>query len=84
MSGEEEDSGIGVVYQFLGGLAIVGMVVLAILQSYFGRVIGKFEIGVYVLLLITALSLLRPKWFRSVIEYVADKLPFVRFTKDGG
>jgi hypothetical protein len=64
------------------GIALLASTVgIALLAVALGRTIDKWLVILALVPMIAGLVLLRPKWMQWLVETVADRLPFVKFTK---
>lgn len=73
---------IGPFYKILAVLLTVAAVILLILHEISGRVNTWIDVALLGVIASFVLALIRPNWFDGFVKTIADKLPFLKFTKD--
>lgn len=74
-------SDIGPAYQFIAAVLLavgLGLIVLHAIQK---RDLTWIDFGVFVVIALLFLALVRPAGFDNVIKSVADKIPFINYKK---
>lgn len=74
---------IGPFYKILGALALIGGLVLIILETHTHQGVSTLGIIRFGILMLVCLALIRPNKFDEVVKSLADKLPMFSFKKDG-
>lgn len=82
MTGPESDGDVGTLYKGLGVLLFLAALIFTGAVFLLGREFDRFTVVAIALPYLGALILWRPKWLAWVIETVADKVPFVKFSKN--
>lgn len=71
---------IGPAYKILAGVFLLGGLGLVGLHAKAGA-FGVYDFGIIVVLALFCLALWRPDGFDSLVKTIADKVPFLSFTK---
>lgn len=72
---------IGPLYKFLAVLFSLAAVGLLIIHANAGKDSTWVDVGMMGVVGSMVLALIRPKWFDNFIKSIADKIPFLSFTK---
>lgn len=73
-SGQVSPPNVGVIYQLLGIVALVGLLVLDVVATTHGQ-LNLVIVSLNVILLLVILALIRPAFFNDAVKTLASKLP---------
>ncbi len=72
---------IGVAYQLVGSVILLGTCGIVGWGVYAGHAYSKIDGLLVGGLIVASLALLRPDWLDNLVKTVVDKLPFFKYTK---
>lgn len=73
-SGQISPPNVGVIYQLLGVIALVGLLVLDVVATTHGQ-LNLVIVSLNIILLLVILALIRPAFFNDAVKTLASKLP---------
>lgn len=73
-SGQVSPPNVGLLYQILGVIALVGLVILDLVATIHGQ-LNLITVSLNVILLLVILALIRPAFFNDAMKTLASKLP---------
>lgn len=73
-SGQVSPPNVGVIYQLLGIVALVGLLVLDVVATTHGQ-LNLVIVSLNIILLLVILALIRPAFFNDAVKTLASKLP---------
>lgn len=72
---------IGPIYQIIAGFCLITTVLIGVLHAHHDRPISNYDIYWLAIIALLCLALWRPDNFDSLLKTLADKLPFLSYTK---
>lgn len=73
---------IGPFYKILAGILTVAAVILLIVHETSKRDNTWTDVAMFSIIVIFVLALIRPKGFDMLVKTIADKLPFLKYSKE--
>jgi hypothetical protein len=76
------DEDIGPFYRALGAVLAVGALVMLLIRVNNNYSLTWVDFGMFCVVSLMVLALIRPKFFDAIVKTLADKLPFFSYKKD--